>query len=223
MIASPPSSARRAAANPPSCAAQPDERHHPVGPRDRPDRARRPGHQRAAMDVVQLRARVGMVFQKPNPFPKSIFENVAYGPRIHGLGSSKAELDEIVEKSLKRAGLWDEVKDRLSESGTALVRRPAAAAVHRPGHRRRPGSDPDGRALLGARPDRHRQDRGTDPRAARPLRDRHRHAQHAAGRARLAAHRLLPPRRADRVRQDQRDLHQSDEQRTQDYITGRYG
>jgi phosphate transport system ATP-binding protein len=72
------------------------------------------------MDVVQLRARVGMVFQKPNPFPKSIFENVAYGPRIHGLASSKAELDEIVERSLKRAGLWDEVKDRLSESGTAL-------------------------------------------------------------------------------------------------------
>jgi phosphate transport system ATP-binding protein len=74
----------------------------------------------SAMDVVQLRARVGMVFQKPNPFPKSIFENVAYGPRIHGLGSSKAELERIVEKSLKRAGLWDEVKDRLNESGTAL-------------------------------------------------------------------------------------------------------
>ena len=75
---------------------------------------------RSAMDVVQLRARVGMVFQKPNPFPKSIFENVAYGPRIHGLSTSKAELAEIVEKSLKRAGLWDEVKDRLQESGTAL-------------------------------------------------------------------------------------------------------
>jgi phosphate transport system ATP-binding protein len=74
----------------------------------------------ANMDVVQLRARVGMVFQKPNPFPKSIFENVAYGPRIHGLGSSKAELEQIVEKSLKRAGLWDEVKDRLTESGISL-------------------------------------------------------------------------------------------------------
>ena len=73
-----------------------------------------------AMDVVQLRARVGMVFQKPNPFPKSIFENVAYGPRIHGLAQSKGELEQIVEKSLKRAGLWDEVKDRLQESGTAL-------------------------------------------------------------------------------------------------------
>lgn len=74
----------------------------------------------SGMDVVQLRARVGMVFQKPNPFPKSIYENVAYGPRIHGLTGNKADLDGVVESSLKRAGLWDEVKDRLSESGTAL-------------------------------------------------------------------------------------------------------
>ncbi|HQV01918.1 MULTISPECIES: phosphate ABC transporter ATP-binding protein PstB [unclassified Novosphingobium] len=73
-----------------------------------------------AMDVVQLRARVGMVFQKPNPFPKSIYENVAYGPRIHGLANGKTEMDAIVEKSLRRAGLWDEVKDRLQDAGTAL-------------------------------------------------------------------------------------------------------
>lgn len=73
-----------------------------------------------SMDVVQLRARVGMVFQKPNPFSKSIFENVAYGPRIHGLAPSRADLEAIVERSLRRAGLWDEVKDRLSDSGTAL-------------------------------------------------------------------------------------------------------
>ncbi|CAH0353825.1 MAG: phosphate ABC transporter ATP-binding protein PstB [Pseudomonadota bacterium] len=73
-----------------------------------------------SMDVVQLRARVGMVFQKPNPFPKSIYENIAYGPRIHGLASAKADMDVIVEKSLRRAGLWEEVKDRLNESGTAL-------------------------------------------------------------------------------------------------------
>jgi phosphate transport system ATP-binding protein len=72
------------------------------------------------VDVVELRARVGMVFQKPNPFPKSIFENVAYGPRIHGLASSKAEIAEIVEQSLRRAGLFDEVKDRLAEPGTGL-------------------------------------------------------------------------------------------------------
>ena len=72
------------------------------------------------LDPVLLRARVGMVFQKPNPFPKSIYDNVAYGPRIHGLATNRAELDGIVEKSLRRAGLWDEVKDRLKDSGTGL-------------------------------------------------------------------------------------------------------
>ena len=72
------------------------------------------------MDVVTLRAQVGIVFQKPNPFPKSIFENVAYGPRIHGLASSKLELEEMVESSLRRAGLWDEVKDYLLHPGTSL-------------------------------------------------------------------------------------------------------
>ena len=72
------------------------------------------------MDVVQLRARVGMVFQKPNPFPKSIYENVAYGPRIHGLAADRGELDEIVNTSLRRAGLWEEVKDRLNHPGTSL-------------------------------------------------------------------------------------------------------
>jgi phosphate transport system ATP-binding protein len=72
------------------------------------------------MDVVHLRARVGMVFQKPNPFPKSIFENVAYGPRIHGIAKNKPELEEIVVTSLEKAGLFGEVKDRMSEPGTGL-------------------------------------------------------------------------------------------------------
>jgi len=72
------------------------------------------------VDPVQLRARVGMVFQKPNPFPKSIFENVAYGPKIHGLASNTTDMEEIVETSLKKAGLFDEVKDRLNEPGTGL-------------------------------------------------------------------------------------------------------
>ncbi|MEA3348605.1 MAG: phosphate ABC transporter ATP-binding protein PstB [Pseudomonadota bacterium] len=72
------------------------------------------------VDVVLLRAKVGMVFQKPNPFPKSIRENVAYGPRIHGLAADRNQLDEIVESSLQKAGLWDEVKDRLDDSGTSL-------------------------------------------------------------------------------------------------------
>ena len=74
----------------------------------------------ASLDVVQLRARVGMVFQKPNPFPKSIYDNVAYGPRIHGLAHNKADLDEIVHRSLERAGLIKEVHDRLDQPGTGL-------------------------------------------------------------------------------------------------------
>lgn len=72
------------------------------------------------MDVVMLRARVGIVFQKPNPFPKSVYDNVAYGPRIHGIARNRTELDQIVQRSLERAGLWSEVKDRLAEPGTGL-------------------------------------------------------------------------------------------------------
>ena len=74
----------------------------------------------ADVDPVLLRSRVGMVFQKPNPFPKSIYDNIAYGPRIHGLANGREDLDAIVEKSLRRAGLWDEVKDRLAAPGTSL-------------------------------------------------------------------------------------------------------
>lgn len=74
----------------------------------------------AKQDVVELRARVGMVFQKPNPFPKSIYDNVAYGPRIHGLANRKSELDDIVERSLRKAGLWSEVKDRLDAMATGM-------------------------------------------------------------------------------------------------------
>lgn len=73
-----------------------------------------------SIDVVPLRARVGMVFQKPNPFPKSIYDNIAYGPRIHGLTKSKSELDDMVESALEKAGLWNEVKDRLDQPGTGL-------------------------------------------------------------------------------------------------------
>ncbi len=72
------------------------------------------------LDVVLLRAQVGMVFQKPNPFPKSIFDNVAYGPKLHGLARDKYDLEEIVENSLRKAGLWEEVKDRLNQPGTGL-------------------------------------------------------------------------------------------------------
>ena len=90
-----------------------------------------------ALDVVQLRARVGMVFQKPNPFPKSIYENVAYGPRIHG--SAKLEggaRRDRADAACEKAGLWNEVKDRLQRAGHRALRRPAAAALHRARHRR---------------------------------------------------------------------------------------
>ena len=73
-----------------------------------------------SVDVVQLREKVGMVFQKPNPFPKSIYENISYGPTIHGIAKDKTHMDEIVETSLKKAALWDEVKDRLDQPGTGL-------------------------------------------------------------------------------------------------------
>ena len=73
-----------------------------------------------SVDVVQLRSRIGMVFQKPNPFPKSIYENIAYAPRIHGLARNRSEMDELVERSLRRAGLWEEVANRLDTPGTAL-------------------------------------------------------------------------------------------------------
>ena len=85
------------------------------------------------IDVVALRRRVGMVFQKSNPFPKSIFENVAYGLRVNGAAQTARELADRVEASLQAAALWDEVKDRLHDSALAPVRRPAAAPVHRPG------------------------------------------------------------------------------------------
>ena len=91
-----------------------------------------------------------MVFQKPNPFPKSIYDNIAFGPRVLGM---KDDLDERVERALRGAALWDEVKDRLKKSALGALRRPAAAALHRARARGRAGRDPDGRAGLGARPD----------------------------------------------------------------------
>ena len=87
------------------------------------------------VNPVEVRRRIGMVFQKPNPFPKSIYDNVAYGPKVAG---TKGNMDDIVERALQGAGLWDEVKVRLKASGHGPVRRPAAAALHRPGHRHDP-------------------------------------------------------------------------------------
>ena len=182
---------------------------------------------------IAVRRRIGMVFQKPNPFPKSIYDNVAYGPRINGI-RNKGKLDEIVERSLRQAALWDEVKNRLKQVGPGPVRRAGAAALHRPHARRRAGRRPDGRARLGPRPDRHRQDRGPDARDQVAVHDRHRHAQHAAGHPGQRPHRLLlrpastrrtTPRTGTLVEYGptQQIFEDPQDPRTQAYVTGRMG
>ena len=119
-----------------------------------------------SVDPVAVRRTVGMVFQRPNPFPTmSIYDNVVAGLQAERRRARRRELDDIVEKSLQRRNLWDEVKDRLNQPGAGPVRRPAAAPVHRPRHRGRAAGAADGRALLGARPDLDAGDRGPDRRA----------------------------------------------------------
>ena len=152
------------------------------------------------IDVVELRARVGMVFQKPNPFPKSIFENVAYGPKIYGMARSRADLEAHRHQLAEAGRPLERGQGPAERAGHRPLRRPAAAALHRPRHRHPPRGAPHGRASLGARPDRHRHHRGVDRRAACQLHHRHRHPLDAAGGARQPAHRLLPPRQADRAR-----------------------
>ena len=120
-----------------------------------------------SLDVVGLRRRVGMVFQKSNPFPKSIFENVAYGLRINGLATSKAELHERVEESLRSAALWDEVKDRLHESALALSGGQQQRLCIARALAVKPEGAADGRAGVGARPDRHAAHRRADLRRSR--------------------------------------------------------
>ena len=174
------------------------------------------------VDVSELRKRVGMVFQKSNPFPKSIYDNVAYGPRIHGIRNSR--LDEIVETEPPGRRPLGRGQGPAARERPGALRRPAAAPVHRPGPRRRARGPPDGRALLRPRPHRHRQDRGADPRPEEPVHDRHRHPQHAAGRAGVGLHRLLPAGRAGGVRRDDPSIFTNPrDRRTEDYITGRFG
>jgi ABC-type Fe3+/spermidine/putrescine transport system ATPase subunit len=120
------------------------------------------------VDVAALRRRVGMVFQRPNPFPKSIYENVVYGLRLQGI-NDRRRLDEAVERSLRGAALWDEVKDRLHDKRLRPVRRPAAASGDRPGHRHRAGGVAARRADLGPGPHLHPGDRGTDQHPQDPV------------------------------------------------------
>ena len=204
---------------------QPDERHHPELPRDGrgPDR-------RAGRECARRRSRCccgrrwAWCSRSRTRFPKSIFENVAYGVRLHGLAESKAEMQQIVETSLRKAGLWDEVKDRLNAAGHEPVGRPAAASGHRAGDRGEPRNHPDGRAVLGAGPDRHGEGGRADRRAEVELLHRHRDPLDGAGGARLAADGVLPsraswwkPGRPKTIFTNPR------ESRTQDYITGRFG
>ena len=134
------------------------------------------------VDPVLVRRQVGMVFQRPNPFPTmSIRDNVLAGVKLNNRRISKSDADDLVESSLQGANLWNEVKDRLDKPGSGPLRRSAAAAVHRARDRREARRHPDGRAVLGARPDLDARDRGPHRGAQAGVHDRHRDPQHAAG------------------------------------------
>ena len=134
------------------------------------------------VDPVVVRRHIGMVFQRPNPFPKSIYDNVAFGAKINGY---KGDMDELVERSPAPRRSVGRGQEQAQEERPRPLRRPAAAAVHRPGHRGGARRDPHGRAGLGPRPHRHRAHRGPDAGTQAGLLDHHRDAQHAAGRPRL--------------------------------------
>ena len=156
------------------------------------------------MDVSVLRRRVGMVFQKPNPFPMSIYDNIAYGPRTHGV-KKKAELDEIVEKSLRDAAIWDELKDRLKKSALGLSGgQQQRLCIARAGGEA--GGDSDGRADQRARPDFHIQDRGSGDGHQKGIHHRDGDAQYAAGRPRFGYDRVLSAGRNHRERRDRADV-----------------
>ena len=159
-----------------------------------------------SVDVTAVRRVIGMVFQKPNPFPTmSIFDNVAAGLRLTGTrGVNVKERRPPVAAGGRPVGRGQGPAER---AGHRPVRRPAAAAVHRPDDRRRAGGDPDGRAVLGARPGRDAEDRGADRRAQAALHDRDRHPQHAAGRSGRGHDGVHARRGADRARADEQDLH----------------
>ena len=154
---------------------------------------------RADQDINLLRARIGMVFQKPTPFPMSIYENIAFGVRLYET-LPRAELDGRVETGAAPRRPVGRGQGQARRQRPEPVGRPAAAAVHRPHRRGEARGHPVRRAVLGARSDLDRQDRGADRRAEAGLHDRHRHPQHAAGGTRLGLHRLHVSRRADRVR-----------------------
>ena len=184
---------------------------------------------RADVDPIEVRRQIGMVFQKPNPFPKSIYDNVAFGPRING---QRKGLDEVVEQRAAAGRALGRGEGQAEEVGVRALRRSAAAAVHRALSRGRARRDPDGRAVLGARPDRDVADRRSHDRPEARVHDRDRDAQHATGGARLRHDRVhddrrrrrrTPHRAPRRVRRHRQDVHEPDRPRTEGYITGRFG
>ena len=130
------------------------------------------------IDPVAVRRNIGMVFQQPNPFSMSIYENVAFGLRLNRY---KGNMTQSVERALTRAGLWNEVKDKLRNNGLSPFRRAATASLYRPGYSHRAESSADGRAMLRTRSHRYQDHRAVDARAQREIHHRHRHSQHATG------------------------------------------
>ena len=175
------------------------------------------------IDVVALRQRVGMVFQKPNPFPMSIFDNVAYGPRLRGM-RNKSELARFGRTKSARLRVVGRSERRIEEERVGFVRRTAATFVHRARVGDAARSAVDGRTVFRARPDFHAQSRRIDARIARKIYHRHRDAQYAASRARFGFHRLFFCS-AQLVEMDASSKIFTDpgDKRTEDYITGRFG
>ena len=180
-------------------------------------------------DPVEVRRRIGMVFQRPNPFPKSIYDNVAFAPKMLGMGGN---MDERVERALRGRRALGRGQGPPEAQRARALGRPAAAPLHRARARGRARGDPARRARLGARPDLDRGDRGPDARAQARLHARDRHPQHAAGGPRRRHDRVLQPRGRARptatailVEYDETAkifTHPSDK-RTEDYVTGRFG
>ena len=174
-------------------------------------------------DLNLLRASIGMVFQKPTPFPMTIYDNIAFGIQLYE-NVSPGRAGRAGRGGADQGGALGRGQGQARRQRPQPLRRPAAAPVHRPHHRRPAGGRAPRRAVLGARSDLDLEDRGADRRAEERLHDRHRHPQHAAGGARLRLHRLHVSRRAGRVRRDRSKIFTApSDRRTQDYITGRFG
>ncbi len=173
-------------------------------------------------DLLSLRRRVGMIFQKPSPFPMTVFDNIAYGLRMHfklsQVGAFRARRGR--PQARRPLGRGQEQAER---AGPRPVGRPAAAALHRPGDRRRARAHPHGRALFGDRPGGHRQDRGARPGAQVVVHDRARHPQHAAGGARVRLHRVLLRGPIIEFGATTQIFENPTQKQTEEYITGRFG